>query len=220
MTMTHAYHVYGGGGNVDYNDNGYVMASTCGVRPAFNFNLKSVIFTSAAAGGKSSGDVGAGSLKSVEPNSNNEWKLTLESGHDNFKVENVSTCDGKTVNIKYSGAVAAKGEYISAIITDENDAVKYYGNLIEFADEDSTSGTAKVTIDGKMESTDKLYIFNEQLNGDKKTDYSSALSEITIPSPTGHRPRRLLRKSGPSAARRLPSTSRSWPARSSIRRRT
>ena len=167
-------------------DKGHGAVTEYGVRPAFNFNLESVIFTSAAVGGKSSGDVGAGSLKSVEPNSNNEWKVTLESGHDSFKVENVSTCDGKTVNIKYSGAVAKNGEYISAIVTDENDAVKYYGNLIEFADEDSTSGTAKVTIDGKMESTDKLYVFNEQLNGDKKTDYASKLIEITVPAATGH----------------------------------
>lgn len=40
-------------------------------------------------------------------------------------------------------------------------------------------------IDRKMEPTDKLYIFNEQLNGDKKTDYSSALNEVPIP-PAGH----------------------------------
>ena len=171
----------------DVSNDGGSVGYTYGVRPAFNLNLSSVIFTSANPGGKSSGDVGAGSLESVGTNSSNEWKLTLESGHDSFTVEDVSTCDGKTVIIEYSDAVAAKGEYISAIITDENDAVKYYGNLIEFADEDSTSGTAKVTIDGKMESTDKLYVFNEQLNGDEKTDYSSALNEIIIPSPTGHK---------------------------------
>lgn len=169
------------------NSRGSGITNEYGVRPAFNLDLSSVIFTSAAEGGKSSEGVGAGSLKSVEPNSNNEWKLTLKSGHDNFKVENVSTtCDGKTVNIEYSGAVAKNGEYISAIVTDENDAVKYYGNLIEFADEDSTSGTARVTIEGKMESTDKLYVFNEQLNGDKKTDYASKLIEITVPTATGH----------------------------------
>ncbi|MBQ6402121.1 MAG: Ig-like domain-containing protein [Firmicutes bacterium] len=165
--------------------NGYVDG-TAGVRPAFNLNLLSVIFTSAADRGKSSGDVGAGSLKSVEPNSNNEWKLTLKSDHDSFKVEDVSTCDGKTLNIEYSDAVAKKGEYISAIVTDENDAVKYYGNLIKFDDGDSTSGTANVTIDGKMESTDKLYVFNEQLNGDKKTDYASKLIEITVPATAEH----------------------------------
>ena len=174
--------VTGGGG---VGDIGGSVDNTCGVRPAFDFNLNSVLFTSAAEGGKSSGDEGA--LNEVGTNGGSEWKLTLESGHDSFKVEDVSTCDGKTVNIKYSGAVAKKGEYISAIIAGEDDAVKYYGNLIEFADGDSTQGTVKVTIDGKMESTDKLYVFNEQLNGDKNTDYSSALHIIDIPSPSGHK---------------------------------
>ena len=153
------------------------------VRPAFNLNLSSAIFTSAAVGGKSSGAVGAGSLQKVGTNETNEWKMTVkDKAHKDFKVESVSTCDGKTLKIKYSGVVAKEGEYISAIITDQFDDIKYYGNLIEFADGDSTQDIVKVTIDGKMESTDKLYVFNEQLNGDKKTDFSSPLQKITIPT--------------------------------------
>ena len=154
-----------------------------GVRPAFNLNLSSVLFTSAAEGGKSSGDVGAGSLKEVGTNETKEWKLTVkDKAHGEFKVEKVTTCDGKTLNIKYSGAKKGDGEYISAIITDQFSNIEYYGKLKEFVDEDSTPDTAEVTIDGKLESTDKLYIINEQLNGDKETDFSSPLQKVTIPT--------------------------------------
>ena len=154
-----------------------------GVRPAFNLNLSSVLFTSAAEGGKSSGDVGAGSLKEVGTNETNEWKLTVkDKAHGEFKVEKVTTCDGKTLNIKYSDAKKEDGEYISAIITNRSSKIKYYGNLKQFVDRDSTPDTAEVTIDGKLESTDKLYIINEQLNGDKKTDFSSPLQKVEIPT--------------------------------------
>ena len=160
-----------------------VVGDSDGVRPALYLNLSSALFTSAAVGGKSSNAVGAGSLEAVGTNTTNEWKMTVkDEAHKDFKVDNVTTCDGKTLNIKYSGAVAKDGEYISAIITDQFRNIKYYGNLKQFADEDSTPDTAEVTIEGKMESTDTLYIINEQLNGDKKTDFSSPLQKVMIPT--------------------------------------
>ena len=177
----HGSAVVNGAGSV-YGDAGD-LNDVVGVRPAFNLNLSSVLFTSAAVGGKSSGDVGAGSLKEVGTNETKEWKLTVkDKAHGEFKVEKVTTCDGKTLNIKYSGAKKGDGEYISAIITDQFNNIEYYGNLKEFVDEDSTPDTAEVTIDGKLESTDKLYIINEQLNGDKETDFSSPMQKVTIPT--------------------------------------
>ena len=169
-------------GRLYYNDY-TVDDDSIAVRPALNLNLSSALFTSAAVGGKSAGTVGAGSLKKVGTNETNEWKLTVkDETHKEFNVEKVTTCDDKTLNIKYSGAKKGDGEYISAIITDQFSNIKYYGNLKEFVDEDSTPDTAEVTIDGKLESTDKLYIINEQLNGDKKTDFSSPLQKVTIPT--------------------------------------
>ena len=147
-----------------------------GVRPAFHCDLKSVSFTSAAKGGKS-GDVGAGSLAQVETNATGEWKLTVKDDvHAGFKVDEAYSCDGKNLYIKYSGAVPGDNEYISAIIKDKNDVIKYYGKLAVVSD----SGKATVTFDGKMSEGDTLCIFNEQCNGNYETDFSSPLWETEI----------------------------------------
>lgn len=53
--------------NTNYVTDGYVA-----VRPALNLNLKSVLFTSAAAGGKSPGAEGTGTLNSVSDYSGSE----------------------------------------------------------------------------------------------------------------------------------------------------
>ncbi|MBR4728293.1 MAG: choice-of-anchor J domain-containing protein [Clostridia bacterium] len=46
---------------------------------------------------------------------------------------------------------------------------------------DAQTGTNTVTLNaaGKLNEGDKLYVFNEQCNGDKKTDFASPLVEIT-----------------------------------------
>lgn len=51
------------------------------VRPAFNLNLNSVLFASAAVGGKPDGG-----LTEVSEYSGNEWKLTLLDSRRNFAV--------------------------------------------------------------------------------------------------------------------------------------
>ena len=47
--------------------------------------------------------------------------------------------------------------------------------------EGDASGTVRINVDGKLGEEDALYIFNEQLNGEKMTDFASELKEITIP---------------------------------------
>ena len=54
------------GGWFPVTDGNPVNNKTVAVRPAFNLDLSSVLFTSAAAGGKSSGTVGADALNAVE----------------------------------------------------------------------------------------------------------------------------------------------------------
>ena len=108
------------------------------VRPAFNLNLKSVLFTSAAAGGKSSGAEGA--LNEVGTNTTGKWKLTLlDDGtitgldsHKTFKIDQAGiTSDpaAGTVTVPYSGAKTGTKEYISAIIKDSDGNIKYYGRI-------------------------------------------------------------------------------------------
>lgn len=148
------------------------------VRPAFNLNLSSVLFTSAATGGKPDGG-----LTAVADYTGNEWKLTLLDSSRNFTVSGESW-DGNTLTFSYSGAQTGTNEYISAII-EENDAITYYGRILPLSDTTTgPSGTASLSLpDGvPLSETAKLYVFNEQCNGDYKTDYASELQNI-FPAP-------------------------------------
>lgn len=154
------------------------------VRPAFNLDLKSAIFASSAEGGKSSGTVGADYLTSIGENPSDEWKMTVkDTAHQNFTVESVTGCEKNDLTVKYSGAVAGENEYISAIIKKSDGSIKYYGRLgLASA---AAGSTVKVNVDGKLEESDTLCIFNEQCNGDYETDYASPLQEVTVKT-TGH----------------------------------
>jgi len=89
------------------------------VRPAFNLNLNSVLFASAAVGGKPDGG-----LAEVSKYSGNEWKLTLLDSRRNFAVteKTVSAAPDDTVTLNYKGATTGKNEYISVILADNNGA--------------------------------------------------------------------------------------------------
>ena len=152
------------------------------IRPAFNAEYDPVVITTTAVGGKTSGTVGADSLKQVEPNTSGEWKLTLNSGHDDFQVDAVTQDSADDpIQIEYSGAVPGNEEYISAIVTNADGVVTYYGNLKKCTSSDDASGTVTINNNGKIGCADSVYIFNEHLNGDKKTDTSSELVKITVP---------------------------------------
>lgn len=151
-----------------------VNNKTTAVRPAFNLNLSSVLFTSAATGGKPDGG-----LTAVDAYTGNEWKLTLLDSSRNFTVSGESW-DGNTLTFSYSGAQTGTNEYISAII-EENGAITYYGRILRST---SASGTANLSLPSgvALSDTTKLYLFNEQVNGDKLTDYASELSPIPAPA--------------------------------------
>lgn len=144
------------------------------VRPAFNLNLSSVLFTSAATDGKSAG---ANGLAAVADYSGSDWKLTLLDSSRTFAVSN-AMLGGNTVTFSYSGAQTGVNEYLSAVIMDQNGTIAYYGRILQPT---SASGTASLTLPSgvTLSDTTKLYVFNEQYNGDKRTDYASALCQVT-----------------------------------------
>lgn len=151
------------------------------VRPAFNLNLNSVLFTSAAVGGKSSGAAGADALTPISEYTGSEWKLTLkDSSRSSFSI-GTTAVNGNTLTVAYSGAKTGTNEYISAVIKDENGEISYYGRIKQAADSGAASGTVEVTLPADFDSsTDTLYLFSEQYNGDKMTDYAGALQEVSL----------------------------------------
>ena len=144
------------------------------VRPAFNLNLNSVLFASAAVGGKPDGG-----LTEVSEYSGNEWKLTLLDSRRNFAVTE-KTADGypnDTIMLNYSGATIGKNEYISVILADNNGA-QYYGRV---AQPTAESGTVEIKIPSDIAPGDyTLKVFNEQYNGDYNTDYASNFTDIAL----------------------------------------
>lgn len=160
-----------------------VYNNSFAVRPAFNLNLSSVLFTSAATAdsGKSASGTDTG-LTAVADYSGNDWKLTLLDSSRNFDVSNASLHSGDTINFSYSGARTGQNEYLSAIITDQNDAITYYGRILSLdGTTNGASGTASLSLPSgvTLSDTTKLYVFNEQYNGDKLTDYASELKNIS-----------------------------------------
>ena len=144
------------------------------VRPAFNLNLNSVLFTSAAVGGKPDGG-----LTPIPEYSGNEWKLTLLDSSRNFAVTEkaVSADPNDTITLNYSGATTGANEYISAIIADNNGA-QYYGRV---AQPTAESGTVEIKIPSDIAPGNyTLKVFSEQYNGDYKTDYASNFTDIAL----------------------------------------
>ena len=158
--------------NIDHD--GIDISNMWGVRPAFKLNLNSVLFASAAVGGKPDGG-----LTEVSKYSGNEWKLTLLDSRRNFAVteKTVSAVPDDTVTLNYKGATRGKNEYISVILADNNGA-QYYGRV---AQPTAKSGTVEIKIPSDIAPGDyTMKVFSEQYNGDCKTDLASAFADVTL----------------------------------------
>lgn len=171
------------GSGVFYFDGLKVYDPELGVRPAFYLNLESVLFTSAATGGKSSSTEGA--LTQIGTNSTNEWKVTLKDSDRKFSAEAVSEIkNDNSIVIEYSSkngedaAIYGTNEYISAVVKNSKGQLTYYGRLKNVTTEEAASGTLTVSLPDDWTDTDTLYVFSEQYNGEKKTDHASELVKI------------------------------------------
>ena len=171
---TSAYVVAVVKGNGSVSCAGHSLGTEIGVRPAFNLNLNSVLFASAAVGGKP-----YGGLTPIPEYSGNEWKLTLLDSRRNFAVteKTVSAAPDDTVTLNYKGATTGKNEYISVILADNNGA-QYYGRV---AQPTAESGTVEIKIPSDIAPGDyTMKVFSEQYNGDCKTDLASAFADVTL----------------------------------------
>lgn len=160
--------------NGDYGDN------PSAVRPAMNLSTagNNILFVSAAEGGKP-----AGGLAEIPEYTGNEWKLTLkDSSRSGFSVttaEVSTSTKGGTVEISYNDAKTGANEYISVLLKDSSGNPAYYGRSNASLTE--KDGTAQLTIPaGFAEGTYTMKVFNEQYNGDCKTDLASGFADVTL----------------------------------------
>ena len=156
------------------------------IRPVFNINPASVVFVSAAVGGKSSGAAGAGALKEVSAYDGTDWKLTVKDDTRKVFTANLTSTrttysTGDTISIHYSGAMTGENEYVSAMIVDSNNIVRYYSHLVDNSASGATAdGTAELTIPEDIAGNCKILVFSEQCNGDYKTDFTRNTAELDI----------------------------------------
>ena len=162
-----------------------VKKNELATRPEFNLDTTKVLFTSPAVDGKQSNAAGD-ALKAVEDTDTTEWKLTLIDRNRTFQLDTDNgekvTIAGNILTIPYKDATTGTNEYISAVV-EKNGTITHYGNIKYLKNQADNTGTATVQLPADFDkTTDKLYLINEQLNGEKKTDYSSAKIEVEIPA--------------------------------------
>ncbi|MDL2253213.1 DUF6273 domain-containing protein, partial [Ruminococcaceae bacterium OttesenSCG-928-I18] len=161
----------GGNGHYDVTKQRYL-------RPAFNLDLSSVLFTSAVDGKPAT----AGSvLESVLPPAG-PLKLTVRD--DTLVCDaTVTGVSGKEITFGYE--ITGTCNRLSAIIQGPSGEVKYYGHLVI---NPGPSGTATVTVPDGLTAEDTLLVFAEQVNTGiyaKHTDFASQPYYIVMPEPTG-----------------------------------
>ena len=153
--------------NVDYD---------AAVRPAMEMDLSSVLFISAAEHGKV-----ADLTTPIAEYAGDEWKLTLhDSDRDDFTAKTVLV-NGSALEVEYKNAKVGDNEYISAVIKDADGSISRYTRVVQL--DGTTNGTrGRAAIDlTDIDMTGKtLCVFNEQFNGDHKTDYAGALREVKL----------------------------------------
>ena len=173
-----------GNGDVSY-DGVDVIIMLSGVRPAFSLKSSSVLFTSAAVGGKP-----VGGLTPISEYTGNEWKLTLSDSDRNGFLVTLRFYSENTVRFDYKGAKTGANEYISAMVIN-GETVKYYGRLKNVSETGMENGNLTLTLPVAVdvEKGDRLFVFNEQCNGDRKTDYASDLLELPLKSVGSNTPR-------------------------------
>ena len=137
-----------------------------GARPMLYLNTarNKIFFASAAAGGKSADGMDDG-LTAVPRFAVKEWKLTLidDRRERSFQITGKYS-SGDYLYLDYTGAQTGENEYISGHISDRG--LTHYGRLAKVTDGSGTVKIAKSSIpDGS------LYVYNEQYNGDHRTDY-------------------------------------------------
>ncbi len=152
---------------------------------------------------KVSGEVGQDCLKKVEPLSGHEWRVNFadvgSSSSSGFysgvgirygnangdTIQEMFAEPGKEVEfyyIRWGKSDVTVNDYISAMISNANGQVLYYGNIVQMeADGYNMSGTAKLTIPVDCpEGEYILNIFNERKFADKEFDLTSKLRNIKL----------------------------------------
>ena len=164
------YGIHKKGAVYDFYD---VDSVNTGVRPAINLNQESVLFLSAAVGGKEAGACD-GTFGLADYDGADGWKLTLKD--ETIPAPDITNVEikGNKLSVTYSGVQTGANMYLSALLYNETDEMINYAKVADAAEK--SEGTAEIPLCG-IESRYKIRFFTEQATGGEQTDYASELSE-------------------------------------------
>ena len=139
-------------------------------------DLSSVLFISAAEHGKV-----ADLTTPIAEYAGDEWKLTLhDSDRDDFTAKTVLV-NGSVLEVEYKNAKVGDNEYISAVIKDADGSISRYTRVVQLdGTTNGTRGRAAIDLTGIDMTGKTLCVFNEQYNGDCKTDLASGFADVTL----------------------------------------
>ncbi|MDR0852933.1 MAG: hypothetical protein LBN34_01000 [Clostridiales Family XIII bacterium] len=173
-------------GSKTVNPHGVSVSSvTAVVRPAFNLNLKSVVFTSAAAGSKSD-TVGQVLSDTTLPLTSEKLKFTVIDEDLDLATSSANRIvkSGDTVSIPYSGASIGVDNYVSVVIEDEDNEVIFYGKLAELTSSQDASGTAQFIVPDEVDLPEGDYtlrVFDEEIVvNENSSDFASKPVDILL----------------------------------------
>jgi|GEM_PF-820749 len=155
------------------------FATTLKVRPAFNINLSSVLFTSAATGGKADAGLGDGLQSAQEPTGTLKFTVKAESQTlDVAATEAQAAQTGSTLTFGYKNATTGTNQFVSCVLLSSGGEVAYYGKLADSSS--NASGSLNIPLSGVDNGTYTLQIFSEEANGDNYTDFCSEPVTMTL----------------------------------------
>jgi hypothetical protein len=171
------------------------IPASCTIRPAFSLNLSTVIFTPSAH------DVfpdNVNSTVTAERPAANMLKLTvLEDVPDkldllvNDRSGRVARSGIDDLVIVYAGAKTGSGKTITAVIADGRNSVQMLYSRADCVSDEKAKGVFRLaTPDSSVlpGGSYKLFILNEQLNGDNVTNRGSSPIEIPLTIDDGMSP--------------------------------
>ena len=163
------------------NRRGFPMTTSfVALRPTFNLNLASVLFTSDASGAsvKSAATAGRGLIPAQPVGENLKLTVlddTIATPALTFAATTNSTDE---IRFRYTGATSGPNQYLSCVL-ENSSGVKYYGKLADCAT--TTSGVFSIPMSGLMVDNYILKVFCEQVNGDNYTDFAGTpVATITL----------------------------------------
>ncbi len=140
------------------------------LRPAFYLDPDCLVFLRDAAAAEKFSPSSVLSDTRMKGERSGEWVPVLSSAAQHVEIEAVEL-EEDVCTVSYRNASAGPGQYLSAMVTDGEETLRYYGPLAEISSQ--TEGTVTVQLPDSYKKSWNLWIFSERPGEGKETSYAS-----------------------------------------------